>query len=82
MRLDDYLSTVFLIKRRTVAKEWVQAGKVKLNGKASKPGKEVRPGDRLEITYPRQKAVFEILEIPRKSVPKGEAEKFYKQIEV
>ena len=30
MRIDDYLSTVFLIKRRSIAKEWILGGKVKL----------------------------------------------------
>ena len=80
MRIDDYLSTVFLIKRRTIAKEWIQGGKVKLNGNRIKPAHDVRIGDKIQISYPRQGLTVEVVEVPLKSVPKKDAEKYYKQI--
>ena len=80
MRIDDYLSTVFLIKRRTIAKEWILGGKVKLNGNRVKPAHDVKIGDQIQISYPRQSLTVEVVEVPFKSVPKKEAEKYYKQI--
>jgi ribosome-associated heat shock protein Hsp15 len=81
MRIDDYLSTVFLIKRRTLAKEWILGGKVKLNGTRTKPGHDVKIDDLIEITYPRQCVTIQVVEVPFKSVPKDSAEKYYKQID-
>lgn len=80
MRIDDYLSTVFLIKRRTIAKEWILGGKVKLNSNRVKPAHDVKVGDIIQISYPRQSLTVEVVEIPFKSVPKKEAENYYKQI--
>jgi len=80
VRIDDYLSTVFLIKRRTVAKEWILGGKVKLNGKRIKPAHDIKVGDKIEISYPRQNLIVEVTEVPVKSVPKNMAEKYYKHI--
>jgi len=80
MRLDDYISTVFLIKRRTIAKEWIIGGKVKLNGKSTKPAHDIKIGDRIDISYSKQSLSVEVLAIPEKSVRKGEGEKCYKQI--
>lgn len=81
MRIDDYLSSVFLIKRRTLAKEWIVGGKVKLNGKRIKPAHSVKPGDIIEITYPRNPVAVQVVDVPVRSVPKPEAEKYYKQID-
>ena len=53
MRLDKYLKVSRLIKRRTVAKEMVDAGRVKINDKVAKPGTEVKVGDVLEIGFGR-----------------------------
>ena len=49
MRLDKYLKVSRLIKRRTIAKEICDGGKVKINGRAAKASSEVKAGDRLEI---------------------------------
>jgi ribosome-associated heat shock protein Hsp15 len=80
VRIDDYLSTVFLIKRRTIAKEWILGGKVKLNGTRIKPSHDVKIGDKIQISYSRQSLTVEVAEVPFKSVPKKDAEKYYKQI--
>ena len=45
MRLDKYLKVSRIIKRRTVAKEASEGGRVTLNGKVAKPSTEVREGD-------------------------------------
>lgn len=51
VRLDKFLQVSRLIRRRTVAQEFCQSGKVRQNGKASKPGAKVNPGDVLEIDF-------------------------------
>ena len=71
MRIDDYLSTVFLIKRRTVAKEWIQGGKVRLNGSRTKPAHDINPGDLIDIFFKNHRITVEVLEVPGKSIPKG-----------
>ena len=49
MRLDKYLKVSRLIKRRTVANEACDGGRVSLNGKTAKAGSEVKPGDIIEV---------------------------------
>ena len=49
MRLDLVLKQSRLIKRRTIAKELSDAGKISINGKVSKPSSEVKDGDILEL---------------------------------
>ena len=51
MRLDKYLKVSRIIKRRTVAKEASEGGRVSINGKIAKPASEVKPGDVLEIRF-------------------------------
>lgn len=51
MRLDKYLKVSRLIKRRTVACEACEQGKVTLNGKAAKPSANVNEGDTISITF-------------------------------
>ena len=49
MRLDLVLKQSRLIKRRTIAKELCDAGRISINGKVSKPASEVNDGDVLEL---------------------------------
>ncbi len=51
MRLDKYLKVSRLIKRRTIACEACEAGKVTVNGKVAKPSCSVDAGDVIEITF-------------------------------
>lgn len=51
MRLDKYLKNSRIIKRRTIAKEASESGRVSLNGKVAKPGTEVAVGDIIEIRF-------------------------------
>jgi len=80
MRLDKFLKVSRLIKRRTVAKEMVDAGRVKVNGKVAKPGNEVNTGDLLEIGFGTQQVRAEILQI-KETVRADEADSLYRIIE-
>lgn len=77
MRLDDYLSTVGLIKRRTVAKEMGTSGLLEINGRKVKPAYEVKVGDVIRVKGSRPLSV-EVLDIPTRSVSKEDRARYYK----
>ena len=64
MRLDLYLKTSRLVKRRSVARELCDQGLIEVNGQRAKPAKEVRPGDRVRITWSSRTIELEVLGIP------------------
>lgn len=51
MRLDKFLKVSRLIKRRTVAKEVADQGRILVNGRTAKSSTDVNPGDELEIRF-------------------------------
>lgn len=51
MRLDKYLKVSRIIKRRTVAKEACESGRVYINNKVAKPGTDIKENDIIEIKY-------------------------------
>ena len=51
MRIDKYLKVSRLIKRRTMANEACEQGRVTIGGKTAKPGSEVKAGDVVEIRF-------------------------------
>lgn len=64
MRLDKFLKVSRVIKRRTVANEAADGGRVIVNGKVVKPSYEVKVGDIVEIKFGDKVSKFEILQIP------------------
>lgn len=63
MRLDKYLKLSRLIKRRTVANEACDAGRVSVNGKPARASYDVKPGDRLTITFGSRTVSVEVLKV-------------------
>jgi len=80
MRLDKYLKVSRVIKRRTVANEACDKGRVSINGKTSKAGTEVKPGDIVEVGFSGGAVKFEILSV-KENVRKDDASEMYKLIE-
>lgn len=80
MRVDKYLKVSRLIKRRTVAKEACDLGRIQVNGKVVKAGYELKVGDVLQIELGTRRVRVEILEI-REAVFRQEAVNLYKVIE-
>ena len=80
LRLDKYLKVSRIIKRRTVAKDVCDGGKVKINGKVAKAGAEVKPGDILEIGFGERKVRAEILEV-KENVRAEDAKNLYRLLE-
>lgn len=64
MRLDKFLKISRVIKRRTIANEVIDTGRVKVNGKVVKPSYEVKIGDIVEIRFGDKISKFEITYIP------------------
>ena len=63
MRLDKFLKVSRIIKRRTVANEACDGGRVTLNGKLAKAGAEVKPGDLLSIRFGEHVGNYKILTV-------------------
>jgi len=81
MRLDKFLKVSRLIKRRTVANEISEMGRVFINGNPSKPAKQVKENDILEIEYASKTLKVKILKVPNTAVSVQEAPKLYEIIE-
>lgn len=64
MRLDKFLKVSRVIKRRTVANDAADNGRIAVNGKIVKPSYEVKVGDIVEIKFGDKISRFEILKIP------------------
>lgn len=65
MRLDKFLKVSRVIKRRTVANDAADNGRIAVNGKIVKPSYEVKVGDVVEIKFGDKVSRFEILQIPK-----------------
>lgn len=79
MRIDKYLKNARIIKRRTIAKEACEQGRVIVNGKVAKPGTEVKVGDIIELNFGTNNMKIEVLEISE-HVTKENAVNMYKSI--
>ena len=64
MRLDKFLKVSRIIKRRTVANEAADGGRISVNGRVVKPSYEVKVGDIVEIKFVDKISKFKIVEIP------------------
>lgn len=80
MRIDKYLKVSRLIKRRTVANEVADAGRILVNGRPAKASYAVKPGDLIEITFGNRPVKVRVLstEAP---VGKDVAREMYEVIE-
>ena len=63
MRVDKFLKVSRIIKRRTIANEACDAGRVSINGKVVKAGAEVKIGDIIEIQFGNNTTKVEVLEL-------------------
>ncbi|HKK22017.1 MAG TPA: S4 domain-containing protein [candidate division Zixibacteria bacterium] len=79
MRIDDYLSTVGIIKRRTVAKDLAQSGMIAVNGRVVKPAYDIKVGDIVQIKGTHGSTV-EVLQLPTGSVPKEKRERYFRPL--
>ena len=78
-RLDKWLWAARFFKHRTLATEAVDGGKVKLNGMAVKPARDVKPGDRIEVTIEEDVRVVIVKAIAEKRGPASVAQTLYEE---
>lgn len=79
MRLDKYLKVSRLIKRRTVANEACDAGRVMINGKPAKASADVKIGDVIEIQFGQKAVSVRVLDI-QDTTKKEEAKDLFEYI--
>ncbi len=80
MRLDKFLKNSRIIKRRTVAKEACEQGRVEVNDRVAKPGLELKEGDRIRVTFGSSILNVRVLSMPE-TVRKDDASSMYEVIE-
>ena len=79
MRLDKYLKVSRLIKRRTVANEACDAGRVMINDKVAKAGAEVKVGDKIAISFGDKEVKIEVVAV-QETVRKEEAKEMFRYL--
>ncbi|MDR2356706.1 MAG: RNA-binding S4 domain-containing protein [Oscillospiraceae bacterium] len=79
MRLDKYLKVSRLIKRRTVANEACDAGRVAVNGRVAKASYDVKPGDVLQMRLGGRELRAEVVSV-RETVAKDDAAAMYREL--
>ena len=79
MRLDKYLKVSRLIKRRTVANEACDSGRVTVNGKIARASYDVKQGDVLEITFGNRSVKAEVLAV-EETVRKEQAAELFRYL--
>ena len=80
MRLDKYLKVSRIIKRRTIANEACDAGRVTVNGKVARASLDVKVNDIIEISFGTKTVKVQVLNVAE-TVRKDDAETLYKIIE-
>ncbi len=80
MRLDKFLQVARLVKRRALAKELCDAGKVYLDGRAAKASSEVKVGSQITIDWGTRRTTWEVLSVPERQVPSSQAKLLYKLV--
>lgn len=79
MRLDKYLKVSRLIKRRTVANEACDGGRVSLNGKTAKASAEVKAGDVIQVGFGARQLKVEVVSVDERAA-KSDAPAMYKEL--
>jgi len=81
MRIDMFLSSSNIVKRRSISEDMLKAGVVSLNDKVAKKSAKVKIGDKITIRYLQKQDEFIILDIPTtKSTPKNEQYKYIQKL--
>ena len=79
MRLDKFLKVSRLIRRRTVANEACDAGRVSVNGRTAKASADVKEGDVIEIAFGTRTVKVRVLNV-QETVRKDEASEFFEYV--
>lgn len=81
MRLDKFLKVSRLIKRRTVANEVSEQGRVYVNNMPAKPAKQLNEGDIIKISHVKKDVIVKVIKIPTGNISVQEASSLYEVIQ-
>ncbi len=83
MRIDKFLNSVNITKRRAISEDMCKSGIVSINDKVAKPAKDVKVGDIIKVKYLEKTEAYEVLQIPvTKSIPKSKKDEYVRRIDV
>lgn len=80
MRLDKFLKVSRLIKRRTVANEVSDQGRVLVNDIPAKPSKQLKVGDIIKIEHVKKDISVRVVRIPEGNIPAQQAQELYEEL--
>lgn len=81
MRIDKFLNSVNITKRRAISEDMCKNGVVSINGIVVKPAKDVKVGDVITIAYLERSVKYEVLQIPEtKTIPKTKQNEYVKEV--
>lgn len=81
MRIDKFLNSVNITKRRAISEDMCKNGVVSINGVVVKPAKDVKIGDIITITYLEKAVQYEVLQIPEtKTIPKTKQNEYVREL--
>lgn len=81
MRVDKFLNSVNITKRRTVSDDMCKNGVVEINDKIVKAAKAVKIGDKISINYLQKTVSYEVLQIPTtKTIPKSKQSEYIHEL--
>ncbi len=80
MRVDKFLKVSRVIKRRTIANEACDAGRVSVNGRVAKAGTEIKAGDQIEVRFAGGSVKVEVLSVSE-AVKKDQAKEMYRIVD-
>ncbi|MBV5279007.1 MAG: RNA-binding S4 domain-containing protein [Campylobacteraceae bacterium] len=80
MRVDKFLNSVNITKRRAISEDMCKNGVVSINGKVVKPAKDVKLGDIIQINYLEKIVQYEVLQIPTtKTISKSQQNEYVRE---
>lgn len=81
MRVDKFLNSVNITKRRAVSEDMCKNGVISVNGSVAKPAKDVKIGDIITVTYLERVIRYEVLQIPEtKTIPKTKQDDYIREV--
>lgn len=82
MRIDKYLNSVNIVKRRAIAQDMIANGVVKILGASVKASRDVKVGDVIEICYLDASKFYQVLQIPeQKTIKKNTSHLYFKELQ-
>lgn len=81
MRVDKFLNSVNITKRRAVSEDMCKNGVISVNDSVAKPAKDVKVGDIITVTYLERVIKYEVLQIPEtKTIPKTKQDDYIREV--